>query len=287
MNIRLTLLSSLFILCFSSQLFAQQSKFKAVFLEAKDTNQPVSVTLLNDNVYSGMVVSVNDESVGIETDDGVFNIRYDRIKNAEIIKDGQIIKTWKENPSANKLFIFQTGKLLEAGSGYYQNTFIFFSNFAYGISDYVSVDAGFSMLPGAGIDNQLYTAGLKVGTSVSSTFFVSGSLKYYTILDSSDGFFTVFGSATYAKNKLDVTASLGVGLSGEDSDLITVFGAQYRVSDRFAFLSENIILPTGGGSEPFLSFGGRVIATKSAFDLGFFTISGDFIAPFLSYTIKF
>lgn len=289
MNVKIIPLSILLLLLSAPQLLAQNSEFKAVFLQAKSNNQTVAVTLKNGNVFSGTVTTVDEESAGVQTSDGVFNFRYDRIESVKIVKPGEVTSKWRENPSKNKLFIFQTGKLLDSGSGYYQNTYIFFSNFAYGISDHFSVDAGFSMIPGLGLDYQLYAIGAKVGTSISNTLYISGSLKYYTVYDANEGVSTLFGSATYTKNQLDLTASIGMGINSSDgANIITMLGGQYRVSDRFAFLSENIILPAGDGETPtLLSFGGRIISNKSALDLGFFAFAGDFIAPFVSFTIKF
>lgn len=282
-------------LCFSLSLiftfssFAQISNFKATFVKAQQENKDVVVTLSNGNTFSGKVISVDEESAGIETVDGVFNIRYDRISDVRIIKPGDASSGWKDNPAKNKLFITQTGKMLDKGSGYYQNTYIFFSNFSYGITSNISVDAGFSMIPGLGVDNQLFTVGGKIGTSLNNTLYISGNIKYYKVFDVDQGVTSVFGSITYSKSRIDLTAGSGIGFAdNSSSNAILIIGGQFRVSERFAFLSENIILPAGEtNSEALLSFGGRIIGSKSAFDLGFFTVEGEAFVPFVSYTLKF
>ena len=88
---------------------------------------------------------------------------------------------------------------------------------------------------------------------------------------------------------MDLTGGAGIGFAdNSSSDPIFIIGGQYRVSERFAFLTENIILPAGdSGSEALISFGGRILNSKSAFDLGFFTVDGDAYVPFISYTVKF
>ncbi len=278
----------LLVLAMQVSVLAQTSEIKAIFIEAQTNQQQVKVTLNNGNTYTGMVVTVDQESAGVRTEDGLFNFRYDRIASVVIVNPDDITSGWRENIAKNKLFFFQTGKMLEPKSGYYQNTYIFFSNFAYGITENISLDAGFSMIPGLGIDNQLYSVGAKIGTSVSNTVFISANVKHYSLLDVGEGVTSVFGSATLSKSRLDLTVSTGLGFAdGGNTDLTFILGGQFRVSERFAFLSENLTVPDGtDGSEAILSLGGRIIGSKSAFDLGFFTVTGDFFLPFVSYTIK-
>ncbi|MEQ9278545.1 MAG: hypothetical protein RLN83_03530 [Balneola sp.] len=277
-----------FLLCFSLSVFAQTSEFKATFIKAQQEDKQVTVTLSNGTTYVGKVVSIDEESAGVQTKDGVFNFRYDRIQNVRIYNPNDKTTGWRDNPAKNKLFITQTGKMLDQGSGYYQNTYIFFSNFSYGITNGISIDAGFSMIPGLEIANQMFTAGAKIGTSLNSTFYIAANLKYYKFFDIEEGVTSIFGSITYSKSRLDLTAASGIGLSaGSSSDVLLILGGQYRISERFAFISENIFFPTGESeSTALVSFGGRVIGSKSAFDLGFFGIE-ETLVPFVSYTLKF
>lgn len=289
MNVKRVLLTLSISIIFSFAALGQISKFKSTFIKAQQENKEVVVTLSDGNTFSGFVVSIDEESAGVKTPDGVFNFRYDRIANVSLVDINDETSRWKDNPAKNKLFIFQTGKMLDSGSGYYQNTYIFFSNFSYGITDNLSVDAGFSMFPGLGIENQFYAVGAKLGTTVTNKLALSVNAKYYNVFDSEEGITTLFGSGTYSSGKIDLTGSAGLGFyDSENSEPIFIFGGQYRLSDRFAFLTENIILPTGDPtSEALLSFGGRIISTKSAFDLGFFFVEGETFVPFLSYTVKF
>ncbi|XWN36412.1 MAG: hypothetical protein ROO71_10680 [Balneola sp.] len=278
----------LLILILSVSVNAQVSEFKATFIKAQQENKQVTVTLNSGNTYVGTVVSVNEKSAGVETADGLFNFRYDRIKNVKLYDPNDKTSGWRDNPAKNKLFITQTGKMLDKSSGYYQNTYIFFSNFSYGITNNISISTGFSMIPGLGIENQMFTAGAKVGTSLNSTLYVSGNIKYYKFFDFDEGVTSLFGSITYSKSRLDLTAATGIGLAdGSSSDALLILGGQYRASERFAFISENIFFPTGDNeSTALISLGGRIISSKSAFDLGFFGIE-ETLVPFVSYTLKF
>jgi hypothetical protein len=288
MNVKRALFSLSFIFLFSASSTAQISKFKATFIKAQQENKEVVVTLSDGNTFSGFVESIEEESAGVKTKDGVFNFRYNRIVDVKIVDPEDQSSRWKDNPSKNKLFITQTGKMLDKGSGYYQNTYIFFSSFSYGVTNSISLNTGFSMIPGLRIDNQMFAVGAKIGASLNSTLYVAGNIRYYKIFDVDEGVTSVFGSITYSKNRLDLTASTGLGFAdNSSSDLLVIVGGQFRVSERFAFISENIVLPSGeASSEALISFGGRIIASKSAFDLGFFSFEETLI-PFVSYTIKF
>lgn len=289
MSIKKVFLAFLLPLIFSITTFAQISKFKSTFIRAQQENKEVVVTLSDENTFSGFVVSIDDESAGVKTSNGIFNFRYDRINNVQIVDENNTTSRWRDNPAKNKLFITQTGKMLDKGSGYYQNTYIFLSNFSYGLTNVFSIDAGFSMIPGLDISNQLFTVGAKAGASFNNTISVSGNIKYYKIFDIDEGVTSLFGSVTYSKSRLDLTAGTGVGFSkNNSSNAILILGGQFRITERFAFLTENIILPAGDvDTESLLSFGGRVISSKSAFDLGFFAISDANMVPFVSYTLKF
>jgi len=279
-----------FCFAFTLSVSAQISEFKATFVKAQQNNQEVAVTLSDGNTFSGFVVSVDEESAGVKTKDGVFNFQYDRIKEVRIVDPTDKTSRWYQNPASNKLFLTQSGRMLKKGSGYYQNTYIFISSFTYAIFQNLSLNAGFSTLPGLGIENQFYTLGAKLGVDVSSSFSVSGTFRHYQFPDFGESANTMYGAVTFTKNELDITGGVGIGLSNEsNSDPIFILGGQLRVSERIALLSENLIYPDGSGEVyPLGSFGIRILSPKGAIDLGFFAGEdiGAFI-PFASFAIKF
>lgn len=289
MKLRVLYLSaSLLFLC-SSATFAQTSKFKAVFLEAKEKGIDVFVTLINDNTFTGSVESVDDESAAIKTKDGIFNFNYNRIRLVELVNDSDPTTRWFINPAANKLFVTQSGRMSEAGSGYYQNTYIFFSTLSYGATKNITLSGNFSMIPGLDFNDQLFAASAKVGANISKNVSISGTASAYSIFDSGPNFATIFGATTYSWNQLDLTGGLGLGIT-EDSptDIIYIIGAQFRVTERFALLSENFVFPEGNGNSiPIGILGGRFIGQNIAADLGFL-VGQDIgtIVPFVSFTVK-
>tara|TARA_R110002096_G_scaffold183757_16_gene361961 strand:- start:12015 stop:12887 length:873 start_codon:yes stop_codon:yes gene_type:complete len=290
MKFKVLYLSAAVLLLGSSVTMAQVSKFKAVFIEAKENGQEVFVTLTNGNTFSGFVEAVDDLSAGVKTKDGVFNFKYDRIKSVELVDDNDPTTRWYKNPAANKLFITQSGRMSEAGSGYYQNTYIFISTLSYGVTKNITLSSNFSMVPGLDFSEQLLSGSVKIGTNVSENLSVSGTASYFSGFDADIGFSTIFGATTYSWNRLDLTAGLGLGITEDGaSDLMTIIGAQFRVSEKFALLSENFVFPSGEGDLiPIGVLGGRFIGQTIAADLGF--IVGDGVGamvPFVSFTVKF
>ncbi|HAW81618.1 MAG TPA: hypothetical protein DCX27_19105, partial [Balneola sp.] len=104
MSLKRLSLTYLLLLTLSFSVSAQISQFKATFIKAQQENKQVTVILTNGNTYVGSIISVEEESAGVETKDGVFNFRYDRIKNVKIYNPDDKSSGWRDNPSKNKLF---------------------------------------------------------------------------------------------------------------------------------------------------------------------------------------
>jgi len=289
MTVKKVFLCVFLFLIFSISAIGQNSNFKAIFIKAQQENKEVVVTLSDGNTFSGFVESIDEESAGVTTKNGLFNFRYDKISNVKIVDSANRTSKWYANPASNKLFVTQSGRMLEKGSGYYQNTYIFISSFTYGLFQNLSINAGFSTFPGLGFDNQFYTIGVKAGVNLNENISISGTFRNYQFPDFSESASTFFGAATYSNQELDLTGGIGIGLNDEgSSDPVFILGGQLRVSQRIALVSENLILPDGTGSIYTLgSFGVRFINPKTAIDLGFFTGEDiGAIIPFASFLIK-
>lgn len=266
---------------------AQESKIRSILINAQETQTEVVVVLNNGDNYVGLVTDIDTDLVSIENEDGVFSLRISRIREVRLVDSKDRTSRWYPNPSDSRLFLTQSGKMIPKGEALYQNTYIFVSNFSYGISKNFSANAGFSMIPGIGIDNQLFLVGAKLGISLNESLLLSANTNFYGVDGGSLG--TIFSSLTYSKNALDVTGGLGIGFAeGGTSEPIFIFGAQYRTGKRFALLTENLVIPTGVGEiEPLVSFGGRFIGPRITADLGFFSDKSlETLVPIVSFAVK-
>ncbi len=279
-----------FMIVHTFSVFAQNTGFKEVFLEAKEKSAEVLVTLKDNNTITGKVLSVTDEFVEIDAKDGNFKLKLDRIKSVNIIDPSDLTTQWYKNPAANKLFLLPSGRMDEPGVRTYQNTLIFLSTFGYSVSKYVNFSGTFSTIPWTSISDQFYILSAKVGTNLNESFSFAGNLSYYYFAgDYSAG--TFFGSGTYTKNRLDLTGGFGVAFADKaSSDLVFTLGGQFRVVEKFAVVAENFVIPDSGNNEyePLTILGGRYIGRTVATDVGFLVgpgLGGNI--PFVSFIIKF
>jgi len=98
------------------------------------------------NQYIGQILDRNPESIRLATEQvGEINIRVDDIKKIELVRRELMVgkEYWFANPQSTRYFWSPNGYGLKKGEGYYQNVWILFNQFAYGITDNISLGAGF------------------------------------------------------------------------------------------------------------------------------------------------
>lgn len=273
---------------FSSQIaLAQSTDIHDALEKAAATDEVVQIILNDNSTVTGKILEVDSNTVKISSENGIFLLRLIKIQEVKIINTDDFSSNWYANPARNKLFITPSGRMLEPGSGYYQNTYIIFSTLSYGISEHFTVSGSISMIPSLGIRNQFFSLGVKVGSNISKNISISGTASYYSIIDYSFG--SIYTAGTYSKGRGDLTAGLGMSFTREgNSSPILILGGQLRVSEGFAVISENVIFSDNFEQGLAIgSLGGRFIGKKIAADLGFFTGSGlDAFVPFASFTVK-
>ncbi|MEO1021850.1 MAG: hypothetical protein AAFW89_04850 [Bacteroidota bacterium] len=257
--------------------------------KAKEEGLSVRLELVSGSGYRGSIESLNTEEVTLNTADGVFTFSISKINEVIIIYPNRRSSGWYKNPADYRLFITQSGKMAEPKGIYYQNTYIFFSNFTIGIADNFSANLGFSTVPGIGIDNQLFNIGGKLQVFETNHIALSANGTYYTFPDESEGVGTLFGTATFTQDVFSATLGTGFAFGTEgSSDPLFIVGGQLRTSERFGLLTETLFIPDGAGEVyPLFFLGGRFIGRKTVFDLGFLTSNEfDALIPFLTASIK-
>jgi len=100
---------------------------------------------IDGNEYIGKIISIDAENIVLSTDQlGVITLRKSTIKSmtpvfGSQIKDGLL---WFENPQSTRYFWQPNGYGLRKGEAYYQNVWIFFNQFSYGVTDNFLIGAG-------------------------------------------------------------------------------------------------------------------------------------------------
>jgi hypothetical protein len=278
----------LFLIIFCSQIFAQiQPDTSVVKIETKDGNE-----------FIGEIVNQDSLKIYLKTDKfGELSILKSDIKileevNIQQIKDG---KLWFANPQSTRYFWSPNGYGLKRGEGYYQNIWVLWNQFAYGLSDNFSIGMGIVPLFLFGGAPTPVFLSPKISIPVEKNKFNlgAGALIGTVLGESETGFGIVYGISTFGSPDNNVTFGMGYGFAGGEwanSPMLNING-MFRISSRGYFITENYFLDAGDENVVLISLGGRWIIKKAALDFGVFipvADIGEFLAlPWLGFTIPF
>ncbi|WPB73872.1 hypothetical protein KYC5002_33150 [Archangium violaceum] len=264
------------------------------------------ITLKDGQELHGVVVRQDNQVVVVELADGdrlelparqVKDIAVER--NAQVRDNGEI---WFQDPNRTRYLYAPSGMMLRQGEGYFSQKELFFSSINYGLTDFITVQAG-AVFPAWVINGGFnFIGGVKVGGSVGDRLHLAAGAQGLVIpgvaggLGGTLGF--VFGTATYGTP--DAHLSLGVGKpftlsnsGGElDRNIIATLSGNVRLSQRVALVTENWLIPTlgtGTGDLPMLnSLAVRLFGESWAVDLGGIRVPGLPIPiPWLDFAYNF
>lgn len=264
---------------------------------AQDTSL-VNIETTDGNEFIGSIVSQDPEKIVLQTQNlGEITISRTDIKSinkVEIqqIKDG---KLWFANPQSTRYFWSPNGYGLKKGEGYYQNIWVLWNQFSFGVTDNFSLGGGIIPLFffGGGPTPIFITPKISIPIEKNKINLGAGALIGTVLGEDEAGFGIVYGLSTFGTPDNNVTVGLGYGYAGgewAESPLINING-MFRVSSRGYFLTENYYVNAGGESVVLISLGGRWIIKKAALDFGLMIPIADMgeviILPWLGFTIPF
>lgn len=223
-------------------------------------------------------------------------IELNKIQIEEIINERSDYVTG-DDPNRSRLFFAPTGRNLQGGTGYFAVNELLFPMLAFGITDYITVAGGISLLPG--VDDQLYYFNGKFNFLNKKDINVSAGIFYTNVTsgESGDGVTVVYGNGTYGTKEASLTLGLGLSFNkGESSGQypLIIVGGEVKVSNSAKLISENWI-PTYPHSGQLYSFGVRFYGKKLAGDFGLFmplssdgkTMEGFPFIPWLGFNYNF
>ncbi len=278
----------LFVLLFTSSIVKAQTKDSTV----------VKIETTDGNEFIGEIIFQDTARIVLKTDKlGELSIRRTDIKYQETIdvqqiKDG---KLWFANPQSTRYFWSPNGYGLKKGEGYYQNIWVLWNQFSYGVSDNFSLGAG--IIPTflfAGAPTPVFaTAKFSIPIKKNKVNLGGGAIAGTVLGADGTGFGILYGLSTFGSPDNNVTVGLGYGFAGGElssTPLINVNG-MFRVTSKGYFITENYFLHSDGESLLLMMLGGRWIIKKAALDYGLVIPVGDigaFVAiPWLGFTIPF
>ena len=239
----------------------------AVPVPARDVNGAVKVVFEDETVITGRLQLVTVDSVGILTPGGVFiaapeqkirELRHTRLH----LLDGRF---YRADPNDTRLFFAPTARGLRRGEGYFADYWIFFPTVAVGMTDFLGVGAGVSILPGA--DSQLLYVAPKISIRPAESFSVAGGFLHLGIPDAGD--LTLgYGVFTVGTSQGALTGGFGVPLTDESDEFIFLVGGEVQTSNGTKLITENWF-PSQG--DAILSLGVRFFGESLSADLAFIT----------------
>jgi hypothetical protein len=295
----------LLLLCAASAVKAQQTQ-----PTPPDTATRLIIHTRDGSTLVGRVVSEDSTMVRIETTSGVLTIARGNVLSIETVRASDMHEGeyWFPDPNRTRLFFAPTGRMLDEGEGYYMNTYLLIQSFAGGLTRYVTLGGGFTLIPAVDPTNWVYYFTPKIGLYQSSNLNVAaGALVGYLPETEPNGFGMVYGVATKGGPNGSISAGMGYGYAGTSISKEPVFmlGGEQRVSRRVALVSEDYIYVTRNAcgidvgcltpstkTKGIVSYGFRFLGEKLSVDFAFFNAPGeaDWIfpgIPYLSFGVKF
>lgn len=230
----------------------------------------VEVILLNNTRHTGNVISANDDELELRTDSGRIFIEFSSIRSIRELDPTRRTASWFENPNTSRLFFSPTARPLNKGDGYYQNIYVFFNNFAYAVTDNIALTAGFSLVPGVRLGNQLYLISGKFGYEVSENNYIGAGVGAASVDGFDNGLVLGYANYTRAFQRASLTGGItGFSVDDEAGTYAFYAGGDYRLWQRIAFVTENFYFPEADDGLV-VSYGLRFMGERISFDLAWF-----------------
>ncbi len=258
----------------------------------------VNIETIDGNEFIGQIISEDSLKVVLKTEKlGEISIFRSDIKRREILEVQQIKegKYWFPNPQSTRYFWSPNGYGLKQGEGYYQNIWVLWNQFAYGLSDNFSIGGGIIplFLFGGTPTPVFITAKFSIPVVENKFNLGAGAIAGTILGEEETGFGILYGISTFGTPDNNVTLGMGYGFAGGEwaqSPMINING-MFRVSSRGYFITENYYINAGGENVVLITLGGRSIIKKAALDYGLvipIADIGQFVAiPWLGFTVPF
>ena len=280
-----------FVLLCLQPLFAQQEA---------PADSLLSISLTDGTELQGRIIESSETTYTILTPAGLEV----KVPKTAVLKltpvRGEIVegKFRRFDPNYSRLLYAPTGRPLRQGEGYFSDIWVFFPSVAYGFTDNFTLIAGFSVIPGLGITDQLKYFAPKVGFQPGKDFAFSVGALYMTVHDVAAGI--AFATGSIGQQDKSFTLGLGMGYTKTEGGKfefaehpVIMLGGKIRISNSLALVSENWFI-TGRkfdlGEQPFglvLRFFGKHIAVDAGAIIILDILDKGFPIPWLSFTYNF
>lgn len=239
--------------------------------DTSETGTVSRLSLKDGSELYGAVVAETSDSLTFKTVSGLtLTVARKQVKTLEGLTGRVIDGEYRRvDPNRTRLLLAPTGRPLGAGQGYISAYEIFFAFLSVGVTDFLSLAGGMTLLPGA--EDQLFYVAPKLTLPLhSEAVNIGAGVVYGNVFSSnSSGAGVVYGVGTFGSQYAAVTVGIGYGFAGGEfaSKPVLVLGGETQVSSSIKLVTENWF--PAGADFRLLSFGIRFFGEHLAADLGF------------------
>lgn len=247
----------------------------------------------------GEILDEDNEGIVLSVDGlGVIQMSRADIRSIHEVDPRQIRNGvyWHDNSNATRYLFAPNALSLSRGSGYYQNTWVFFNNVNYGITDRFSIGGGMMPLFLLGANETPVWLLPKFSQPLTDSFRIGAGAMLGGLIGSDfSGVGLTYALASYGSRDNNVTAALGWGYQDTEfvSRPVVNFSFMRRFSSNWYVLSENHFIPVPDDSyQSLISLGMRWAPETFSVDFALvrpaeFDTGGFIGIPWLGVTIPF
>jgi hypothetical protein len=264
------------------------------------------------SIFGILLKEEQDKIILVNENVGEITIRKERISSTKIVDQSSFKKGeyWFENPNATRYLFGPSAFQLKKGEGYYQNAYLILNMFNVGITNNISIGAGFELFSTFGGGTPIFCLTPKIGFPVTEKLNFGAGALYINVLNLSaneneslislgpSGIGIGYGVGTYGTRENNITFGIGYGWgkNGFMHKPILTLSFMTRASKRIAFVSENWIIPNEEFDKvkynALVSYGLRFMGEKLTIDFAFINnkniVKGIFIGiPYIDFVVKF
>lgn len=262
-----------------------------------DSTKTIRIETKDGNVFIGSVVVEDSLTLILKTESlGEIKIPQIIIRSKVELKEVKKIGSefWLPNPQSSRYFWAPNGYGLEGGSSYYQNIWILYNQFSFGLTDNFSIGAG--IMPLFLFDGTASPFWIVPKFSipvVENKFNIGTGAFLGTIIGEDVGLFgLLYGTTTFGSRDKNISFGLAYGFDRDEwlkAPVINISG-MVRTGPRGYFITENYAITFEGETVVMISGGGRSIIRNFGLDYSLWIPIGaemdSFIAmPFLGITV--
>jgi hypothetical protein len=216
-----------------------------------DTVRTFRIETSDGNVYTGTIVNRDTINLVLKTTSiGEIKIPLAQIKSETELTHLKIVNNsvWLPNPQSSRYFWAPNGYGLRKGESYYQNIWVLYNQFSFGLDDHFSL--GFGTIPlflFAGTATPFWVVPKFSIPIVTDKVNLGTGAFLGTILgaEGSGVFGLLYGTSTFGSRDKNISLGLAYGFAGGDwmdRPIINV-SSMIRTGPRGYFITENFIIP--------------------------------------------